>query len=80
MSCPFKDILGKPGEGVHALRIPGTNIAFVDTALTFIGAYFIQKKWYPETSYIKVLLAFFIIGEILHLLFCVTTPITSLIH
>jgi hypothetical protein len=79
MSCPFKDILGKPGEGIHSARIGG--IALFDTLATIVGAYFIQKKWYPETPYWKVLLIFFIIGEILHILFCVKTPIVRrLIH
>lgn len=79
MSCPFKDILGRPGEGIHSARIGG--IALFDTLATFIGAYFIQKKFYPETSYLKVLLIFFIIGELLHVIFCVRTPLSrALIH
>jgi hypothetical protein len=79
MSCPFKDILGRPGEGIHSARIGG--VALFDTLATIIGAYFIQKKFYPETSYLKVLLIFFIIGELLHVLFCVRTTLASrLIH
>jgi hypothetical protein len=76
MSCPFKDILGKPGEGIHSARIPGLNISFVDTLLTFIGAYYIQKH-FPQFSYLQVLIAFFILGEILHILFCVKTEISK---
>lgn len=75
MSCPFKDILGKPGEGIHSARIGG--IALFDTLATIVGAYFIQKTFYPETSYFKVLLIFFIIGELLHVLFCVRTTIVG---
>lgn len=77
MSCPLKDILGKPGQGVHSARIPGTNIALVDTVATFIAAYFIQKQL-NIYSYIQVLIALLILGEILHVLFCVKTPISSL--
>jgi hypothetical protein len=76
MSCPFKDILGKPGEGVHSMRIPVLDISLVDTTLTFIGAYFIQKQ-FPSYSYLQVLIAFFILGEILHVLFCVKTQIAK---
>jgi hypothetical protein len=74
MSCPFKDILGKPGEGVHSMRIPVIDISLVDTALTFVGAYFIQKQ-FPSYSYLQVFIAFFILGEILHILFCVKSKV-----
>jgi len=73
MSCPFKDVLGKPREGVHSLRIPGTDISLVDTVLTFVGAYLIKGP-YP---YLHVLVAFFILGEILHMMFCVDTAFIS---
>lgn len=77
MSCPFRDILGKPGQGIHAMRIPGTNIALVDTVATFIAAYFIHKVL-NSYSYIQVLVTLLIVGEILHVVFCVKTPISSL--
>ena len=78
MSCPFKDILGKPREGSHSMRIPVIDISLADTALTFIGAYFIQKL-FPSYSYFQVLIAFFILGEILHILFCVKSQVAMLI-
>jgi len=76
MSCPFKDILGKPREGSHSIRIPLLDISLVDTVLTFIGAYFIQKQ-FPKYSYLQVLIAFFVLGELLHILFCVKTQIAK---
>jgi hypothetical protein len=76
MSCRFKDILGKPGEGSHSIRIPLLNISLMDTALTFVGAYFIQKQ-FPSYSYLQVLIAFFVLGELLHVLFCVKTQIAK---
>ena len=79
MSCPFKDILGKPGAGIHSARIPGTSIALVDTLATFVGAYFIQKKLHMYT-YIQVLVGLFILGEILHIIFCVKTGFREFIQ
>jgi len=76
MGCPFKDVLGKPGTGIHAMRIPGTDIALVDTVATFVGAWFIQKK-FRQYTYLQVLLFLFILGEILHVIFCVKTPISK---
>ena len=34
--CKYKDILGKPGQGVHSYRI--FNIAIVDVILTISAA------------------------------------------
>jgi hypothetical protein len=75
MSCPFKDILGKPGTGVHSVRIFG--LALFDILLTIIGAWFIRKRLYPKTPYYKVLFWFFVLGELLHVLFCVKTTISN---
>ena len=33
--CKYKDLFGKPGEGVHSYRI--FNIAIVDVILTIFG-------------------------------------------
>lgn len=75
MSCPFKSIFGDPGTGVHAMRIPGLDIALVDTALTFVGAWAIQHWFFPKTSYLTVFLVFFLIGELMHWLFCVKSRV-----
>jgi hypothetical protein len=71
-SCPFKDIFGKPGTGVHSLRGPG-NIAVVDTTLTIIGAFLLSK--YFKTPFLITLLLFFLIGELLHWIFCVDSTV-----
>ena len=34
----FKHAFGKPGEGMHAYRLPG-DVVLVDTVLTILGAY-----------------------------------------
>jgi len=71
MLCKYKDSLGVPGKGAHKYRI--FNIAIVDVILTVIIAgilsYFL--KW----SFWLTLLIFFLLGIILHRVFCVKTTI-----
>ena len=76
MSCPFKDIFGKPGEGAHSIRI--FDIAVVDTLLTILGAFGIHKLL-PGSNFWVVLVVLFILGIILHRLFCVRTTIDKLL-
>ncbi len=73
--CQYKDMFGKPGEGVHSYRI--ANIAVVDVLFTVIGAFLIAKlfKW----KFLKTLLVIFIIGIISHKLFCVKTTVNNAI-
>lgn len=68
MSCPFKDIFGAPGTGVHSIRI--ADIAVVDTAMTAAAAWFIYRKHFWTTFIILL-----IIGEVFHYLFCVDTKV-----
>jgi hypothetical protein len=71
----MKNLLGEPRKGIHKARIPGTDISLVDTVATIIGAYFISKHFH--SSFVYTLLILFILGEILHVLFCVETPISK---
>jgi hypothetical protein len=71
--CPFRNLFGAPRTGVHSIRIPVLDIALVDTVLTFIVAWILQKAFFQNTPYLTVLLIFAILGEILHVLFCVKT-------
>jgi hypothetical protein len=73
--CKYRNALGKPGQGIHSFRI--FNIAVVDVVLTFIGAYFISLA--TNIKYIYSLLGFFLLGIILHKLFCVPTTIDKLL-
>jgi len=72
MLCQYKDILGKPGQGIHSYRI--FNIAYVDVIFTIIGAYVIYL-FFPKINYFVILISFFILGIILHKMFCVRTTI-----
>lgn len=77
MFCQYKDILGKVSEGPHSLRI--FDIAIVDVILTIIGAYVINSFVFPNCKYLLVLLVLFLLGIILHRIFCVRTTIDKLL-
>ena len=73
--CKFKDIFGKPNTGLHSIRI--FNIAVVDVLLTALLAYLISKTFH--TRFYITLVTLFIIGIILHRIFCVKTTIDKLL-
>jgi hypothetical protein len=62
MSCPFKDALGVPGTGVHALRFAG--FAVNDTLMTIIAA--ILTYYVFKVNIWLSLFLWFTIGELLH--------------
>ena len=76
MLCKYKDIFGKVGQGAHSYRI--FNIAVADVLLTIIGA-FIIYLFIPKYNFIYILIFLFILGIILHRLFCVRTTIDKLL-
>jgi len=76
MLCSYKNILGEPSNGVHGYRI--FNIAIVDLLLTIIMA-FIIHFFYPKYNFSLILISLFILGIILHRLFCVRTTIDKLL-
>jgi len=73
--CEYKNIFGKPKEGVHSYRI--LNIAMVDFIGTLIIALLISILF--KKSFLWVSLILFILGIILHRLFCVRTTIDKLL-
>jgi len=72
--CKHKDIFGKPKEGPHSYRI--FNIAIIDTVLTILLGYFISKYFKLNLFYVLIIL--FILGIIVHKMFCVETTLTKL--
>jgi len=76
MLCDYSEIFGKVGEGVHSYRI--FDVAIIDVVMTMIGAYFLQKTL-KKYEYYEVLLGLFLLGIILHRLFCVRTTIDKLL-
>ena len=77
MLCDYSEILGKVGEGVHSYRV--FDVAIIDVVMTMIGAYFLQKTFLKKYEYYEVLLGLFLLGIILHRLFCVRTTIDKLL-
>lgn len=73
--CKYKNILGVPGQGPHSYRI--FNIAIVDVVLTIIVAYIISYIY--NISFVKTSITLFILGILLHRLFCVRTTIDKLL-
>ena len=70
----YKDILGVPREGIHATRL--YDFAIVDFFMTFIGACIIA--YFFKMNVFFVFLYLFILGEYLHILFCVDTKFLSI--
>ncbi len=75
MFCEYKDIFGKPNTGAHSYRVG--NIAIVDVIFTIIGAYVLN--YFLKIGLLKVTIILFILGIIMHKLFCVDTTINKLI-
>ena len=77
MFCNYSEIFGKVSEGLHSYRL--LNVAIIDVIFTIIGAHFLQKYFLKKYTYTEVLLGLFILGIVLHRLFCVKTTIDKMI-
>ena len=78
MQCLFAEfsgIFGNPNEGIHTYRL--LNLAIIDIIATIIGAFIISYLF--NLNFILCLLCLFLLGIILHKLFCVNTTINKLI-
>ena len=75
MSCPYKFVLGIPGEGFHKERLLG--LARNDT----IGTVFLAliSAWVFEINVWTSLAVWFIGGEILHYMFGTQTAFLTMI-
>ena len=73
--CAYKDIFGAPGQGVHSYRFMG--LAVVDTVMTVLAAVLIA--WYFEWPLLYVMPGLFLLGIVLHHLFCVPTTVGKLL-
>lgn len=76
MLCAYKDIFGKVGEGVHSYRI--ANIAVVDVISTIIVA-FLLHYLFPSYKTLHILIVLFLLGIVLHRIFCVRTTVDRLL-
>lgn len=81
--CAYKDILGKPGQGFHRARLFGlarNDIlgTLAIAVLVSLGlAYTRNYDWRATLKATGVIfLGLAVLGFVLHLLFCVKTPLT----
>lgn len=76
MLCAYRNLFGKVGEGVHSYRI--ANIAVVDVLLTIMGAYLLHFL-FPAYKVLHILIFLFLLGIVLHRIFCVRTTVDRLL-
>ena len=69
--CKYKNSLGIPGKGVHKHLL---GVAYMDVIGTILGAIIISYI-YPKTNIWYILLILFVLGILLHRLFCVKTTL-----
>jgi hypothetical protein len=75
MICDYKNILGKPKEGVHSLRF--MNIAIVDFLLTILLGLFLARIF--NINIFAAVLSSLLLGIATHRIFCVKTTINTLL-
>ena len=73
--CKYKNMLGEPNKGIHSYRLFGVAIA--DVIMTIIAAAIIA--YFRKQSFISVLLFLFLLGIVLHRIFCVRTTIDKML-
>jgi hypothetical protein len=73
--CKYKNALGEPNKGIHSYKFMG--ISMVDVILTIIAAFFIS--YFFKLSFFYTTIFLFVLGIILHRLFCVRTTIDKLL-
>ena len=69
--CPYKNMFGAPGKGIHATRLFG--IAIWDAVMTLVAA--VAVAWAADFPMLPTIIAFFLTGIIAHRLFCVRTAV-----
>jgi len=75
MPCPYANILGIPGEGVHARRIFG--LALNDILMTILLAFI--TTFLMKISFLESLLSWLLLGEVLHYWFGTKTAFLRMI-
>ena len=73
MSCPYKNIFGAPGTGVHSIRFMGVAVA--DTVLTFLLA--LYTAWEFRGNVWFHFLFWVIVGELFHYAFGTQTAVLT---
>lgn len=73
--CKYKDVLGKPNEGLHSYRF--LNIAIFDVLGTILIAYALSFLFTYKYAFPIIALLLFLLGIILHWAFCVNTTVNK---
>lgn len=73
--CKYKNALGIPDKGVHSYRFMG--VAIMDVIMTILAAYLISIFF--KYNFMYTTFALFILGIMLHRLFCVRTIVDKLL-
>lgn len=68
-------IIGVSGTGIHSYRI--FDVAYMDVMVVLIGSILIA--WLLKWNYVKTIVGMFILGIIVHRLFCVRTTVDKLL-
>ena len=74
--CKYKNIFGEPHKGIHSYRLFG--LAIVDVLMTVVASVLISYFFQKSLLYITVVL--FLLGILLHRLFCVKTSVDKLLR
>lgn len=74
--CKYKNLFGEVGKGVHSYKI--FHISIIDVLLTILAA-FVIHLFMPKYHFVYILLFLFLLGIILHRIFCVRTTIDKLL-
>jgi hypothetical protein len=81
MLCKYKDLLGKPNQGFHKHIL---GIALFDVIGTLVISFIIYKLplWSEKPTkkfFFIIFISVFLLGIILHRIFCVNTTVNKLI-
>jgi hypothetical protein len=75
MLCPYRHIFGEERKGFHSLRL--FDIAIGDVFLTILLSLFIS--YVSKLNVITTFIIVFIIGIVVHRIFCVNTKVNVMI-
>lgn len=75
MSCPYANVLGVPGQGVHATRFLGLSLN--DIIATVVAA--LLTSWFFSIPLFYSIVGWFFAGELLHYTFGVNTAFLKMI-
>ena len=73
--CKYKNAFGILGKGIHSYRI--LDIAILDVFVTLFAAFLIS--YFFKISFLYTSIFLFILGIIVHRLFCVRTTVDKIL-